>query len=110
MHSMENIENKYYDISFDEKQKIYVPIERKYMLDPNNLNNHIIHTINGLKTIGALEVSQWDTLGYLGVGLCEWQMILVKENYDIMGFVIFEYEKYCQEFCDWLNEYMKERR
>ena len=43
MHSMENIENKYYDISFDEKQKIYVPIERKYMLDPNNLNNHIMH-------------------------------------------------------------------
>ena len=109
MHSMENIENKYYDISFDEKQKIYVPIERKYMLDPNNLNNHIIHTVNGLKTIN-LNNSQWDTLGYLGVGLCEWQMKLVKEDYDIMGFVMFEYKKYCQEFCDWLNEYMKERR
>ena len=104
MHSMENIENKYYDITYDKDKMIYVPIERKYMSDPNNLNNHIIHTVNGLRTIGALEVSQWDTLGHLGIGLYEWQMKTVKEYYDIMGFVMFEYERYCQEFCDWLNE------
>lgn len=110
MHNMENLKNKYYDISFDEKQKIYVPIERKYMLDPNNIGNHIIHTVNGLRTIGLLEVSQCDIDGHLGVSLSNYQMKMAKESYDVMGFVMFEYEKYCQEFCDWLNEYMNERR
>lgn len=108
MHNMENLKCKYYDISFDENKNIYVPIERKYMLDPNDINNHIIYTVNGLRCIGFLEVSQWDIDGHLGVGLSEWEMKSAKESYDIMGFVIFEYKKYCQEFCDWLNEYMKE--
>jgi hypothetical protein len=106
---MENLENKYYDILFDIKQKIYVPIERKYMLDPNNINNHIIHTVNGLRTIN-LDIEQWDILGYIGVGLTDYQMANAKEGYNAMGFVVFEYKKYCQEFCDWLNEYMKKRR
>lgn len=104
MHEMENFECKYYDISFDEKQKIYIPIERKYMLDPNNLNNHIINTKFGARIIGALEVSQWDNSGYLGVGLADYGMKHTKKCYDVMGYVIFEYKKYCQEFCDWLNK------
>ncbi len=110
MHNMENLECKYYDISFDKNKNIYVPIERKYMLDPNNINNRIIQTANGLITIGTIENSQWDTLGYLGVGLTDYQMENAKEGYNAVGFVVFEYKKYCQEFCDWLNEYMKKRR
>lgn len=92
----------YFDISFDNNNKTYYPIERKAVIDPNNLNNHIIHTVNGLRTI-SLEIAQWDTLGHVGVGLVEYQMRNAKWEYDNLGFVVFEYKKYCQEFCDWLN-------
>lgn len=103
------ITDTYFDISFDKNNKIYYPIERRGMIDPNNPYYHIIHTVNGLRII-SLDIAQWDTVGHIGIGLAEYQMKIAKENYDRMGFVVFEYKKYCQEFCDWLNEYMKERR
>ena len=97
------ITDTYFDISFDKNNKIYYPIERKAVIDPNNINNNIIHTVNGLRIIGALEVSQWDRYGHLGIGLCEYEMKSAKACYDLMGYIMFEYKKYCQEFCDWLN-------
>lgn len=99
---IDNFENKYYDILFDEKKNKYVPLERKYMIDPNNLNNQIIHTIHGLRVV-CIDTEKWDTLGHLGKGLSEYQMKLAKERYNLLGFIVFEYKKYCQEFCDWLN-------